>query len=61
MVFIQAQKILLFAGTLDYLPNAKAVENIYKEIAPGYLKRNLTEKLLFVEGIKQKNFNTSTN
>ncbi len=25
---------LLFAGTLDYLPNAKAVENIFKEIAP---------------------------
>jgi polysaccharide biosynthesis protein PslH len=28
------EKILLFAGTLDYKPNATAVENIYKEIAP---------------------------
>lgn len=28
------KKILLFAGTLDYLPNAKAVEAIYSEIAP---------------------------
>lgn len=27
-------KLLLFAGTLDYIPNAKAVEVIYKEIAP---------------------------
>jgi hypothetical protein len=28
------EKILLFAGTLDYLPNARAVENIYQHIAP---------------------------
>ena len=27
-------KILLFAGTLDYEPNVRAVEIIYKEIAP---------------------------
>ncbi|WP_207494249.1 glycosyltransferase family 4 protein [Aridibaculum aurantiacum] len=27
-------KIVLFAGTLDYAPNAKAVEDIYKHIAP---------------------------
>lgn len=28
------EKLLLFAGTLDYEPNAKAVEDIYKEIIP---------------------------
>ncbi len=28
------KKLLLFAGTLDYLPNAKAVEAIYHYIAP---------------------------
>jgi glycosyltransferase involved in cell wall biosynthesis len=28
------EKILLFAGTLDYDPNAKAVEYIYQELAP---------------------------
>lgn len=32
------EKILLFAGTLDYLPNAEAVEYIYKEIAPRLAK-----------------------
>jgi len=30
----EGTKILLFAGTLDYEPNAKAVEIIFKEIAP---------------------------
>lgn len=29
-----SEKIILFAGTLDYTPNAKAVERIYQEIAP---------------------------
>jgi polysaccharide biosynthesis protein PslH len=28
------EKILLFAGTLDYLPNAEAVEIIYKRLVP---------------------------
>lgn len=28
------EKIILFAGTLDYAPNAKAVEDIFKELAP---------------------------
>lgn len=28
------QKIILFASTLDYLPNAKAVEFIYEKLAP---------------------------
>ena len=31
---IRNKKIAFFAGTLDYLPNAKAVENIYKNVAP---------------------------
>lgn len=29
-----ANKLLLFAGTLDYAPNAKAVKDIYQHIAP---------------------------
>ena len=31
---IRNKKIALYAGTLDYLPNAKEVENIYKNVAP---------------------------
>ena len=34
------EKILLFAGTLDYEPNAEAVEIIFKEIAPRLSKQN---------------------
>lgn len=32
---LPTEKILLFTGTLDYLPNAKAAEKIYSKIAPG--------------------------
>ena len=32
-------KLLLFSGTLDYLPNARAVETIYKIIAPALVGR----------------------
>ncbi|MEO5564894.1 MAG: glycosyltransferase [Chitinophagaceae bacterium] len=39
-------KILLFAGTLDYEPNAKAVENIYKEIAPRLTTTGLDFKII---------------
>jgi polysaccharide biosynthesis protein PslH len=35
------EKILLFAGTLDYLPNAEAVELIYNRLVP-LLTRELT-------------------
>ena len=35
---LPGDKIILFAGTLDYQPNADAVESIYKKIAPGLLQ-----------------------
>ncbi len=40
------QKILLFAGTLDYKPNAIAVENIYKKIVPALSKTGIAHKLI---------------
>jgi hypothetical protein len=40
------EKIFLFAGTLDYAPNADAVENIYKEIAPRLSKTGLPYKII---------------
>lgn len=39
-------KILLFAGTLDYSPNAKAIEAIYNEIAPRLQNSNLPCRIL---------------
>jgi polysaccharide biosynthesis protein PslH len=35
---LPGEKILLFSGTLDYRPNARAVESIYKEIIPRLAK-----------------------
>ncbi len=40
------EKILLFAGTLDYKPNATAVENIYKEIAPRLAESNFQGRII---------------
>ena len=40
------EKILLFAGTLDYLPNAEAVEAIYTIIAPGLSEKNISFKII---------------
>lgn len=40
------EKIFLFAGTLDYAPNADAVEYIYREIAPRLSKTNLPYKII---------------
>jgi polysaccharide biosynthesis protein PslH len=40
------EKILLFAGTLDYTPNAKAVEDIYQKIAPLLTKENGNNKII---------------
>lgn len=37
----QGTKILLFNGTLDYQPNAEAVELIYKKIVPALVDMNL--------------------
>jgi len=39
------EKILLFAGTLDYLPNAEAVKAIYTIIAPELVKKGLLFKI----------------
>lgn len=40
------EKIFLFAGTLDYAPNADAVEHIYREIAPRLTKTNMPYKII---------------
>lgn len=40
------EKILLFAGTLDYEPNATAVESIYRELLPALEKTGLAFKIL---------------
>lgn len=40
------QKILLFAGTLDHEPNAKAVELIYREIAPALSAANFPCRII---------------
>ncbi len=40
------EKILLFAGTLDYAPNASALESIYSRIAPMLVKQNARVKVL---------------
>jgi polysaccharide biosynthesis protein PslH len=43
---LPTEKILLFAGTLDYKPNATAVENIYKEIAPRLAVQDFQGKII---------------
>jgi polysaccharide biosynthesis protein PslH len=43
---LPGEKILLFAGTLDYKPNATAVENIYKEIAPRLVAVDFQGKII---------------
>jgi glycosyltransferase involved in cell wall biosynthesis len=40
------EKILFFAGTPDYEPNAMAVENILQEVIPGLQKRNFRFRVL---------------
>lgn len=40
------EKIILFAGTLDYEPNAEAVEKIYSEIAPRLQKSGQKYRIL---------------
>lgn len=39
-------RIFLFSGTLDYRPNAKAVENIYTELAPRLYKTNAAARIV---------------
>ena len=40
------ERILLFAGTLDYEPNALAVQSIYAEIAPRLLKTGVALRII---------------
>jgi glycosyltransferase involved in cell wall biosynthesis len=40
------EKIILFAGTLDYEPNAEAVEKIYSELAPRLRQSGLNYRIL---------------
>lgn len=40
------EKIILFAATLDYQPNAKAVESIYKQIVPRLPAANADFKVI---------------
>src|SRR5688572_13483706 len=60
------EKILLFAATLDYYPNAKAVEAIHQEIVPRLKQvfpnfkviicgRNINRKFQYLETLKNEN------
>jgi glycosyltransferase involved in cell wall biosynthesis len=49
-------KILIFAGTLDYKPNADAAENIYKEIAPMLAAQNFAGKIIICGRNYEKNY-----
>lgn len=49
-------KILLFAGTLDYEPNAHAVEEIYGEISPRLKARNINFKFIICGRNKSRGF-----
>lgn len=40
------EKLLLFAGTLDYEPNAKAVEDIFRQLAPALRQQGFAYKIL---------------
>lgn len=52
----QDEKILLFAGTLDYLPNARAVEAIYQHIAPALLDKGFRGKIIICGRNKFREF-----
>lgn len=49
-------KLILFAGTLDYEPNAEAVENIYQKLAPLLDKANFSYTILICGRNKFKKF-----
>lgn len=49
-------KLILFAGTLDYRPNAMAVESIYREIAPRLSKENFPFSILICGRNKFRSF-----
>jgi glycosyltransferase involved in cell wall biosynthesis len=52
----EKEKILLFTGTLDYRPNAQAVEIIFREIAPRLAARNFSYKIIITGRIQKKNY-----
>lgn len=49
-------KLILFAGTLDYTPNAEAVINIYQHLVPALEDRGLLFKILICGRLKEKAF-----
>ena len=60
---IRNKKIAFFAGTIDYLPNAKAVENIFKNVAPALpaneyviviCGRNKLPEFQYLKGLKHE-------
>lgn len=50
------EKILLFAGTLDYEPNAEAVEVIYKEVVPRFNAKTFPFRILICGRNRKKAF-----
>jgi glycosyltransferase involved in cell wall biosynthesis len=49
-------RLFLFAGTLDYSPNAKAVEKIYKKLAPFLEKKEMDARIIICGRNRNKNF-----
>jgi polysaccharide biosynthesis protein PslH len=50
------EKILLFPGTLDYMPNAKAVTFIYEKLAPELDKTGIPYRIIICGRNKEKKF-----
>lgn len=50
------EKIFLFAGTLDYTPNAEAVENIHRFLIPLLNEKGFPYRIIVCGRIVQKNF-----
>ena len=51
------EKIILFAGTLDYEPNAMAVKNIYNKIAPELENSGIPFKIIICGRNRNPSFN----
>lgn len=51
-----SEKIILFAGTLDYKPNAEAVVHIFRKLVPELEKSNELFKILICGRLKKKAF-----
>lgn len=50
------ESLILFAGTLDYRPNAEAVVNIYQHLAPALEGQGQLFKILICGRLKEKAF-----